>query len=426
MSNKRLRLVDVMRSLNITLKEEGFEIENAAGKAFYDKSGTRGKVEGIPEYFPISLSVKDESNPVPKAELSKVQPGLDEQVSAQLTQISNAGTSITSLASGLDKANADITRKTTSCLGTLTSLPIVELTDAANDVLYALFFRGALASGDLPAKSGAAELRSLGFAETGHVATKYQGEDYFTWLTSAGQAFAIGHMVKTQYGKLNTSHTGSITSLPFSVPASAMSELQAGGAGTDKGSIGAAHICGNTIEQETLSGVLTNTLHHVNPKEAGDVAKQLAKAVKSAFSVLEHASGEQDKEQPKEPDLSVGTFKIYHEGEVKVAAGPLSTDEIEAERKARKTVGTINLKLELDTSEAKERLDEFRTLISKAVNSAITDALKPGGKLREAINQKTDVSGLQALGSCVSNLEACLVNQGNQIAELRSAYASPR
>lgn len=421
-----IKLADAMRTLIVTIKNDGYELKSIAGKALYGVSGIRGKVEGIPEYFPISLSVKDESNPVPKAELSKVQPGLDEQVSAQLTQISNAGTSITSLASGLDKANADITRKTTSCLGTLTSLPIVELTDAANDVLYALFFRGALASGDLPAKSGAAELRSLGFAETGHVATKYQGEDYFTWLTSAGQAFAIGHMVKTQFGKLNTSHTGSITSLPFSVPASAMSELQAGGAGTDKGSIGAAHICGNTIEQETLSGVLTNTLHHVNPKEAGDVAKQLAKAVKSAFSVLEHASGEQDKEQPKEPDLSVGTFKIYHEGEVKVAAGPLSTDEIEAERKARKTVGTINLKLELDTSEAKERLDEFRTLISKAVNSAIIDALKPGGTLREAINQKTDVSGLQALSSRVFQLERALVSQGSQITELQAKHARTR
>lgn len=357
-----IKLADAMRTLTVTIKDDGYELESTAGKAFYSAWGTRGKVEGIPEYFPISLSVKDESNPVPKAEQSKVQPGLDEQVSAQLTQISNADTSITSLAS-----NADITRKTTSCIGALTSLPIVELTDAANDVLYALFFRGALASGDLPAKSGAAELRSLGFAETGHVATKYQGEDYFTWLTSAGQAFAIGHLVKTQFGKLNTSHTGSITWLPFSVPASAMSELQAGGAGTDKGSIGAAHICGNTIEQETLSGVLTNTLHHVNPKEAGDVAEQLAKAVKSAFYVLE-----------------------------------------------------------LDTSEAKERPDEFHEVISEIVYSAITKALKPGGQLREAINQKADVSGLQALSSHVSQVELALASHGSQITALQAKHASPR
>lgn len=412
-----IKLADAMRTLIVTIKNDGYELKSIAGKAFYGVSGIRGKVEGIPEYFPISLSVKDESNPVPKAELSKVQPGLDEQVSAQLTQISNADTSITSLASGLDKANADITRKTTSCLGTLTSLPIVELTDAANDVLYALFFRGALASGDLPAKSGAAELRSLGFAETGHVATKYQGEDYFTWLTPEGQALAIKHLVKTQFGKQpQNKYVLSMPIPPDDDPL--IKEARIG-----DGIISSGHICGNTIEQETLSGVLTNSLHHVKPKEAGDVAEQLAKAVKSAFSVLEHASGEQDKEQPKEPDLSVGTFKIYHEGEVKVAAGPLLTDEIEAERKARKTVGTINLKLELDTSEAKERLDEFRTLISKAVNSAITDALKPGGKLREAINQKTDVSGLRALSSRVFQLELAQLSQGSQITELQAKHA---
>ncbi|MEQ4874003.1 hypothetical protein ABN151_00410 [Klebsiella oxytoca] len=300
MSNKRLRLVDVMRSLNITLKEEGFEIENAAGKAFYDKSGIRGIVVGIPEYFPISLSIYDKSKPVPKAERSKDQSGLDEQVAAQITQISNAGMSITRLAPGLDKANTDIIQKITSDIGgaLLSCRPVVELTDAANDVLYALFFRGALASGDLPAKSGAAELRSLGFAETGHVATQYQGEDYFTWLTPEGQALAIRHLVKTQFGKQPQNK------YVLSMPIPPDDDLPIKKARIGDGIISSGHICGNTIEQETLSGVLTNTLHHVNPKEACDVAEQLAKAVKSAFSVLEHASSEQDKEQPKEPDLS--------------------------------------------------------------------------------------------------------------------------
>ncbi|MFB4711640.1 DUF1983 domain-containing protein [Enterobacter hormaechei subsp. steigerwaltii] len=78
---------------------------------------------------------------------------------------------------------------------------IITLSGAATDVLYALFFRGALQSGDLPAKSGAAELRELGFAETRHTATEYQKENYFTFLTAEGQEFAIKHLADTRFGK---------------------------------------------------------------------------------------------------------------------------------------------------------------------------------------------------------------------------------
>lgn len=78
---------------------------------------------------------------------------------------------------------------------------IITLSGAATDVLYALFFRGALQSGDLPAKSGAAELRELGFAETRHTATEYQKENYFTFLTAEGQDFAIKHLADTRFGK---------------------------------------------------------------------------------------------------------------------------------------------------------------------------------------------------------------------------------
>lgn len=77
---------------------------------------------------------------------------------------------------------------------------IITLSGAATDVLYALFFRGALQPGDLPAKSGAAELRELGFAETRHTATEYQKENYFTFLTAEGQEFAIKHLADTRFG----------------------------------------------------------------------------------------------------------------------------------------------------------------------------------------------------------------------------------
>lgn len=78
---------------------------------------------------------------------------------------------------------------------------IITLSGAATDVLYALFYRGALLSGDLPSKSGAAELRELGFAETRHTATEYQKENHFTFLTSEGQKFAVEHLVNTRFGK---------------------------------------------------------------------------------------------------------------------------------------------------------------------------------------------------------------------------------
>ncbi|PYZ79369.1 Fur-regulated protein [Citrobacter koseri] len=77
---------------------------------------------------------------------------------------------------------------------------IITLSVVATDVLYALFYRGALQSGDLPSKSGAAELRELGFAETRHTATQYQKENQFTFLTAEGQAFAVEHLVNTRFG----------------------------------------------------------------------------------------------------------------------------------------------------------------------------------------------------------------------------------
>ena len=86
---------------------------------------------------------------------------------------------------------------------------IITLSVAATEVLYALFFRGALQSGDLPAKSGVAELRELGFAETRHTATEYQKENYFTFLTAEGQEFAIKHLVNTRFGVPTGDYIGS-------------------------------------------------------------------------------------------------------------------------------------------------------------------------------------------------------------------------
>lgn len=78
---------------------------------------------------------------------------------------------------------------------------LVSLSGDAGDVLYSLFFRGALQAGDIPSKAGANELREAGLANTQHTATRFGGEDYFTFLTAEGQRFAIQYLAETNFGK---------------------------------------------------------------------------------------------------------------------------------------------------------------------------------------------------------------------------------
>lgn len=55
---KRLPLKTVMNSLRIVTLECGYELHNAAGTAKYDAWGVREEVHGIPEYFPVTISLK--------------------------------------------------------------------------------------------------------------------------------------------------------------------------------------------------------------------------------------------------------------------------------------------------------------------------------------------------------------------------------
>lgn len=76
-----------------------------------------------------------------------------------------------------------------------------QLSGAAGDVLHALFFRGALVDGDLPSKSGAAELRELGYVITQDTATVFGGDSHFNFLTPAGQEFAISYLADSKFGR---------------------------------------------------------------------------------------------------------------------------------------------------------------------------------------------------------------------------------
>ncbi len=78
---------------------------------------------------------------------------------------------------------------------------LAPLSSGARSVLSALFFRGALQSGDIPSKAGALELRDAGLAHTQHTLPRFDGEDYFTFLTAKGQKLAIQYLAKTNFGK---------------------------------------------------------------------------------------------------------------------------------------------------------------------------------------------------------------------------------
>lgn len=79
---KQLPLRDVMRNLGITVTKDGYELSNPAGTARYDLHGVRTTVSGIPEYFPITLSVKGGYVPVVSDQdnIDAIQPKTAESV----------------------------------------------------------------------------------------------------------------------------------------------------------------------------------------------------------------------------------------------------------------------------------------------------------------------------------------------------------
>lgn len=54
---KRITLKEANKSLLIIVKETGYELHSGAGFAEYDAFGSRGKVNGFPEFFPDRIAV---------------------------------------------------------------------------------------------------------------------------------------------------------------------------------------------------------------------------------------------------------------------------------------------------------------------------------------------------------------------------------
>ncbi|EOY8739532.1 hypothetical protein ACQFG6_005165 [Klebsiella michiganensis] len=232
-----------------------------------------------------------------------------------------------------------------------------ELSGGAKDTLFALFFRGALPSGDLPAKSGAAELRERGLADTGHTALAYQGENYFTWLTPAGQKFCIEHFVTPRSCALDISYM-------FKAPPD------------DTATRNEGHLCGNSIEQETLSAVLVHYLPNAIMDKASENAIKLASAVKASFTELNHPTGGCVSGQNGAP-------LIFGE-RMPESVIPASTIKLNADGEG-KQVSTLTVRVEMDASSVQQSLDEVESTISKHIATVLDKALKPGGKIWSAI-----------------------------------------
>lgn len=252
-----------------------------------------------------------------------------------------------------------------------------ELTGGAKDTLFALFFRGALPSGDLPAKSGAAELRERGLAESGNTAMAYQGENYFTWLTPAGLKFCVEHFVTPRSCAMDISYM-------FKTPPDDTVTSYEG------------QLCGNSIEQETLSAVLVHFLPTTNLDKASDHAVKLASAVKASFAELDRPTG----------GVVSGEYaplRIFGEIGDPITI-PASTIKPGADGEGKQD-STITVKINVDASEAMKSLDELGSM-AKKIGAIVAEALQQNGSIFSAINQRErDAASLDDLSARVSQLE---------------------
>lgn len=270
---------------------------------------------------------------------------------------------------------------------------IITLSGAATDVLYALFFRGALTGGDLPSKSGAAELRELGFAETRHTATEYQKENYFTFLTAEGQKFAIKHLADTRFGQpVDKQYRSAITicvDLDTSCAHKALDEL------ADK--------IRNSDAFKVLKDGLTfekNGVLIINNGEVFVTDAKIDDAVlsKSYSAKLNVAS----KGKPHEAGMTLGVeegkqqvtfkadrFKVHEAASSIIGNAVVSTRKMKIKLGDEMTQAIIDAVRESDLFAALQAKIDAQTAsvvglqqaMHEAVNDALRNAFKPGGIL---------------------------------------------
>ncbi|WP_242673430.1 phage tail tip fiber protein [Enterobacter wuhouensis] len=239
---------------------------------------------------------------------------------------------------------------------------IITLSGAATDVLYALFFRGALQSGDLPAKSGAAELRELGFAETRHAAPEYQKENYFTFLTAEGQEFAIKHLVNTRFGVPAGGYIGSPVDKPGrDIRCGCPIEGISWGWFVDKS--GQAYIHKALIGDGVLS-TSYNVKFHVADKGKSHEAGMAIGVEDGQSNVVEAAQ-------------SIVGKAVVSATKVKIKLGDELTQAVIDAVRESELFTAIQVNIDAQTAS----LTGLQQAMHDAVNDAIRNALKPGGAI---------------------------------------------
>ncbi|EOW0903235.1 MULTISPECIES: phage tail tip fiber protein [Enterobacter] len=248
---------------------------------------------------------------------------------------------------------------------------IITLSGAATDVLYALFFRGALQSGDLPAKSGAAELRELGFAETRHTATEYQKENYFTFLTAEGQEFAIKHLVNTRFGVPAGGYLGSPVDKPGGeIRCCCPIEGISWGWFVDQSGQAYIHkaLIGDAVLSKSYS-VKMNVAYKGKPHEAG-----MGLSVEGDQSNVEFMA---DRYTVHEAASSIIENAVATSAKTKIRLGDeMKQAVIDA---VRESDLFASLQANIDAQTAS--VAGLQQAMNEAVTNAIKNALKPGGLL---------------------------------------------
>ena len=237
------------------------------------------------------------------------------------------------------------------------------LTYGAHRILHDLFSKGAMFKGAL-SREKLPELEVRGFVAT--------NANNLVYLTPTGQQYAIESFIG-EHSKVSQG------------------------------------LCGNTIEQETLSAVLVHFLPTTNLDKASDNAVKLASAVKASFAELDRPTG----------GVVSGEYaplRIFGEIGDPITI-PASTIKPGADGEGKQD-STITVKINVDASEAMKSLDELGSM-AKKIDAIVAEALQQNGSIFRAINQRErNAASRDDLSVRVRALENCVCSQGNAIADL--------